>query len=402
MSLHNFTQAVQGFTDGYVKCMVDLDQMNLMYSRSEKRLYRVRMVSGHPKVDYLKTIDGHRDADVLTHPEKLWTLCEVPSVRQGNFGLFASVKGILLLGNDKNLYYEFNPSEDQDNFTLYRWVTELHNVHPNSEKGYFEKLSVEYNTNYKFDGDWEWCDQEKNYRSMDEWVKGRKIYRFSDDSRIKGVSSLTLDPQHFKDSTNILEQVLYSSEEDGDSVSYSDNLESDIMMEAIDHSLQFYDGAGLNEEEKQAVNRVIDGDPTKWTTFKDKLLGGLNETLEEEEVTDVEDSDDCDDDDSDYEVDEEEEEEEEEEDDNHCDMNYGYEEWNGDDYYEPEYRMDEWSGGYYTKEEFYKYYGDHSVWRSMHPKEIFVRSMVAYNAHQIHWWPSENFKTFLKMIRDSY
>ena len=86
--------------------------------------------------------------------------------------------------------------------------------------------------------------------------------------------------------------------------------------------------------------------------------------------------------------------------DNQCVMNYGYDE--EDDYYEPEYRMDEWSGGYYTKEEFYKYYGDHSVWRSMHPKETFVRSMVAYNAHQIHWWPSENFKTFLKMVRDSY
>jgi hypothetical protein len=391
------------FQGAFVKCIMD-NTMDLIYSRSQKRLYRVARTEGC-SIDYLKSVDGAGQWGTATVPTKLWhSYGEESGSVMTSFDSVVSPTHNFLVGNDADLYYEFDPLGDQDNFTLYRWVTESHND-STSTKGCFDELSPA-NTNYNFDGDWEWCDDRtEDCREMDEWVQNREIYRFSDDSRIQGVSSLTLDPAHFQGSTNILDQVLYSSEEDGDSVSYSDNLESDIMMEATDHSMQFYDATGLNEEEKQAVQRVTDGDPMKWATFKDKLLGGLNETLEEGEVTDVEMSDDSADSDSDYEVEEEEEDEveEEEEEENHCDMDYGHDEWSGEtDYNGSEYRRDEWSGGYYTREEFYEYYGNHSVWKAMHPKKVFVRSIVAYNAHQIYWWPSANFKTSMKMIRDSY
>lgn len=67
-----------------------------------------------------------------------------------------------------------------------------------------------------------------------------------------------------------------------------------------------------------------------------------------------------------------------------------------------ETRLDEFSGGFYTKQEFYDYYGCNDIWEMMHPKNVYIRSMVALNAHRYYWWPTENFKTYLQMIEDGY
>ena len=71
-------------------------------------------------------------------------------------------------------------------------------------------------------------------------------------------------------------------------------------------------------------------------------------------------------------------------------------------HYEPEYRYDEWSQDWYTKEEFYEYYGNHSIWKMMNPKKVYRRSIMMITADRIHHWDSKNFKTFMKMVGDSY
>ena len=70
--------------------------------------------------------------------------------------------------------------------------------------------------------------------------------------------------------------------------------------------------------------------------------------------------------------------------------------------YEPEYRYDEWFEDWYTKEEFYEYYGNHSVWKLMHPKKVYRRSIMMATAMKIKGWSKGNFKTFMEMVRDSY
>ena len=408
---NNFTRMTDSFQGAFVKCILN-NTMDLIYSRSQKRLYRVDTTSGC-SIDYLKSVDAAFMGRSV--PTKLWHSYGAESGSVMTSFDCADVQDPshnFLVGNDADLYYEFDPSGDQDNFTLYRWVTESHND-STSTKGCFDELSPA-NTNYNFDGDWEWCDRTEDCREMDEWVQNREIYRFSDDSRIQGVSSLTLDPEHFRGSTDMFDREYSSTDDDepytprGDSDGDTIGSPTDTMMEAIDHSLQFYDVAGHTEDPD-----TLDVSP-KWESSTEfyPRTDPVSDTLEVDEATDVDDTDaPVDDDsetvnddpnDSDYEVEDSESEEEEEEE-NQCDMNYAHEEWSGEDeYYGPEYRRDEWSGGYYTRNEFYEYYGNHSVWKAMHPKKVFVRSIVAYNAHQIYWWPSANFKTFVKMIRDSY
>jgi hypothetical protein len=391
--------------EAYFKCCANEDVF-LIYNMENNQLYRV---NENGEIFYLKTIDNSK---TVLNPRKLWHRLDTqyqPTESQGGplaNGLL-QISGDCLYGSDNNLYYNIIHGKDAHNFQLYLWKTD-DGWGFESNKGNFCLLNDLHLDNTFSDK-----------MTKEEWVCewGRTdIYNFMNDNRVSmspannyggTPTSLTLDPDHFMGKSNNVWSMINNSPKTPNSpppppkgsksnylvdTTSDDNIIDNPMN--IDYESSGSEWTNIDEDHDEESDSVSCYTEEEYDDVNEHEVHGGDDDVEDDDVEDdVED----DDDDSDWEPDGNEEEDEDEEEKIKTKLVYEY------DYgYDPEYRYDEWCGDYFTKEEFYRYYGNDSVWKMMHPRKIYRRSIMSHTARQIHMWRPENFKTFMKMVRDSY
>ena len=401
--MSNFMNAAKDMRAAYLRCCAD-EKENLIFNLETRKLYRV---AENGEIFYLKTIDSTGPHPWT--PRKLWHRLEskyqpTESLHKGRLAdELLNIPGPCICGTGDQLYYRIIPGKDEGNFQFYLWKTsdgwngrETHshfvpikdyNV---SSEGEFQHTMMEPTTFYP----------------QEEWVSefNMDLYRFSADTKIDR-DGLKTDTHAWMDMDMDVEK---EANQDVWSMVMND-------YESPESSPEPSPGTPTHTEQEQAareaspVRRQLftpDDDEddydangsqaSDWSESDSEYtdVGEEEDNHSVNEVDDVQEDHSSESDDSDWlpeEGGDDQSSDDESVDDTNCE--YGY---------EPEYRYDEWSQDWYTKEEFYYYYGNNSVWKMMHPKKVYRRSIMMFTADRINHWDPKNFRTFMKMVRDSY
>ena len=378
----------------YLKCCAD-EKENLVFNLENRKLYRV---SENGEIFYLKTIDF-----TTTTPRKLWHRLEsrfqpTEMMKKGRLAdELLDIPGNCLCGSADHLYYKLLSEKDEGNFEFYLWKTS-NEWNGWGTHSHFIPLK-DYNVSPE---DSNTMMEPTSLFPQEEWVSKyhMDLYRFKNDSLIHrdgwldNNPSLTVDTDiesSYEPNSDVWAMVMndYESprtptQDEQENPSVKRQLftpsESDAMDVGDDNSSQASDWSkDYSSDSDSDYTDVEEGE------IQEDVSNDSNDDSHEEES-----------DDSEWLPDEEaggDDQSSVMSDDNHtiCDYNY-----------EPEYRYDEWSQDWYTKEEFYEYYGNNSIWKMMHPKKVYRRSIMMITAQKINGWSKGNFKTFMSMVRDSY
>jgi hypothetical protein len=401
LTMSNFMNAAKDMRAAYLRCCAD-EKENMIFNLETRKLYRV---SENGEIFYLKTIDS--TGPLPWTPRKLWHRLEskyqpTESLHKGRLAdELLNIRGSCICGTGDQLYYRIIPGKDEGNFEFYLWKT---SDGWNGQETHSHFVPIK-DYNVSSEGEFQHTMMEPTtFYPQEEWVSefNMDLYRFSADTKIErdglktdthawmdmdveqeanqDVWSMVMNdyespessprtPTHTEQEQAAREaspvrRQLFTPDDDEDD--YDANGSQGNSSEAIDWSESDSEYTDVGEEEDNDVDDVdgVQEDHSSESDDSDWLPeeGGDDQSSDDESVNDT-----------------------------NCE--YGY---------EPEYRYDEWSQDWYTKEEFYYYYGNNSVWKMMHPKKVYRRSIMMFTADRINHWDPKNFRTFMKMVRDSY
>lgn len=403
--MSNFIIDAKDMRSAYLKCCAD-EKDNLIFNLENRKLYRV---DDGGLLFFLKAIDTSMDT-----PRKLWHRLDSSFQPRGRMkeGRLAdellTITGNCLCGSPKDLYYKLLPEKDEGNFEFYLWKTS-DDWNGWGTHSHFVPLK-DYNVSSE---EQVTMMEPESLFPQEEWVSKyhMDLYRFNNDSRIprdgwlnatQSDMEVDSDPS-YNPNADIWSMVMndYDSPVLTPRTPTRDEQENPLVRRELfpeEHDVENPESMDEDDNSSQASD-WSDGSDSEFTDVgeseEDGIMeeGEIREDNNDDENVSGEESDDSEwlpaeggDDQSSVMSDDGDEE-------NHTIYEYQY---------EPEYRYDEWSKEWYTKEEFYEYYGNHSIWKMMHPKKVYRRSIMMITADRIHHWDSKNFKTFMKMVGDSY
>jgi hypothetical protein len=403
--MSNFIIDAKDMRSAYLKCCAD-ERDNLIFNLENRKLYRVDESGG---IFYLKTIDNSMEDT----PRKLWHRLEssfqpTEMMKKGRLAdELLTIPGNCLCGSPKDLYYKLLPEKDEGNFEFYLWKTS-DDWNGWGTHSHFVPLK-DYNVSSEEQAT---MMEPESLFPQEEWVSKyhMDLYRFNNDSRIprdgwlNTHSDMEVDsePTSYNPNADIWSMVMndYDSPISTPRTPTRDEQENPTVRRELfpeEHDVE--NPESMDEDDNSSQASDWSGDYQSDSDFTDVGESEGDEILEEGEIGgDNEGGGNV----SGEESDDSEWLPEEGGDDQSSVMSDEGNHTIYECHYEPEYRYDEWSQDWYTKEEFYEYYGNHSIWKMMHPKKVYRRSIMMITADRIHHWDSKNFKTFMKMVGDSY
>ncbi len=398
--MSNFMNAAKDMRAAYLRCCAD-EKENLIFNLETRKLYRV---AENGEIFYLKTIDSTGPHPWT--PRKLWHRLEskyqpTESLHKGRLAdELLNIPGSCICGTGDQLYYRIIPGKDEGNFEFYLWKTS-DDWNGWGTHSHFVPIK-DYNVSSE---DHRTMMEPSTMYPQEEWVSqfNMDLYRFSADTKIDrdGVKTDThawmdMDVDNGADQdvwSMVMNDYDYESPESSPRTPTRSEQEQ-AAREASPVRRQLFTPEDDNEDNSSEGNSSQASD---WSESDSEYtdVEGEENNQSSNDVDEVQEDHSSDSDDSEWLP-------EEGGDDQSSDDESVVNDTNNENCYEPEYRYDEWSQDWYTREEFYEYYGNHSIWKMMHPKKVYRRSIMMFTADRIHHWEPKNFKAFMKMVSDSY